>query len=140
MSIEGKDLLSMIIPTKEEAVQVADQDETGSSAIPAELPILGLRQTVVYPSTFLPLNVEREESVRLIDDVVLGNRMVGLVTVKNPEAGRARPQDLYSMGTAAVVHRAMKTPTGSVGVIVQGLERFRIVEFTQTEPYLKARI
>jgi ATP-dependent Lon protease len=140
MSIEGKDLLSIVTPTKEQEIKVSDDGDRESTAIPAELPILGLRQTVVYPLTFLPLNVEREESVRLIDDVVLGNRMVGLVTVKNPEAGRAAPEDLYSVGTAAVVHRAMKTPSGSVGVIVQGLERFKIAEFTQTEPYLKARI
>jgi ATP-dependent Lon protease len=140
MSIEGKGLLSMIMPTKEEEVQVSDEDKQGRLAIPAELPILPLRQTVVYPLSFLPLNVERPETVKLIDDVVLGNRMVGLVTVKNPDADRATPEDLYSVGTAALVHRAMKTPTGSVGVIVQGLERIRPMEFVQADPYLKARI
>jgi ATP-dependent Lon protease len=140
MSIEGKGLSSMIMPTKEEEVQVSDEDKQGRLAIPAELPILPLRQTVVYPLSFLPLNVERPETVKLIDDVVLGNRMVGLVTVKNPDADRATPEDLYSVGTAALVHRAMKTPTGSVGVIVQGLERIRPMEFVQADPYLKARI
>ncbi|HJX37427.1 MAG TPA: endopeptidase La [Anaerolineae bacterium] len=140
MNFEGKNLLSMIVPTKEDEVQVSDEEKRERSAIPAELPILPLRQTVVYPLTFLPLNVERPETVKLIDDVVLGNRMVGLVTVKNPDADRVTPADLYSVGTAAVVHRAMKTPTGSVGVIVQGLERIRTTDFMQTEPYLKARI
>ena len=140
MSVEGNDVLSMIIQTTEEEVEVGQDGEKERSAIPAELPILPLRQTVVYPLTFLPLNVERPESVRLIDDVVLGNRMVGLVTVKNPEAERATPEDLYSVGTAAVVHRAVKTPTGNVGIIVQGIERFRPTEFIQAEPYLKARI
>ena len=140
MSSEGKSLFSIIMPTKEDEIQVGDEDKQDRSAIPAELPILPLRQTVVYPLTFLPLNVERPETVKLIDDVVLGNRMVGLVTVKNPDADRVTPADLYSVGTAAVVHRAMKTPTGSVGVIVQGLERIRPTDFSQTEPYLKARI
>ncbi|HUS71339.1 MAG TPA: LON peptidase substrate-binding domain-containing protein, partial [Anaerolineae bacterium] len=140
MSIEGKSLLSMIMQTKEESTEIARKEDTEKSAIPAELPILPLRQTVVYPLTFLPLNVERPESVKLIDDVVLGNRMVGLLTVKNPDAERAVPDDLYTVGTVAVVHRAVKSPTGNVGVIVQGIERFKPTEFTQTEPYLKARI
>jgi ATP-dependent Lon protease len=140
VSIEGKSLLSMILQTKEEEKAIAQDEDKARSAIPAELPILPLRQTVVYPLTFLPLNVERPESVKLIDDVVLGNKMVGLVTVKNPDADRVVPEDLYTVGTAAVVHRAIKSPTGNVGVIVQGIERFKPVEFTQTEPYLKARI
>jgi ATP-dependent Lon protease len=140
MSLEGKGLLSMIMQTKGEEALVQQEGDAEMSAIPAELPILPLRQTVVYPLTFLPLNVERPESVKLIDDVVLGGRMVGLVTVKNPDADRATPEDLYSVGTAAVVHRAVKTPTGSVAVIVQGMERIRPTEFIQQEPYLKAKI
>ncbi|MGB3903807.1 MAG: endopeptidase La [Anaerolineae bacterium] len=140
MSIEGKGLLSMILQTNEEQTEVDQEGEKGRSAIPAELPILPLRQTVVYPLTFLPLNIERPESVKLIDDVVLGNRMVGLVTMKNVDADRATPEDLYSVGTAAVVLRAIKSPTGSVGVIVQGIERIKPTEFIQTEPYLEARI
>jgi ATP-dependent Lon protease len=140
MSIEGRDLLNMLMQTNEEKAEVQQQDDMGISAVPAELPILPLRQTVVYPLTFLPLSIERPETVKLIDDVVLGSRVVGLVTVKNPEAGKATPEDLYPVGTAAVVHRAVKSPTGHVGVIVQGLERIRPTEFIQTEPYLKARI
>jgi ATP-dependent Lon protease len=140
MSVEGKDLLNMLMRTNEEKGEVEQQDDTGISAVPAELPILPLRQTVVYPLTFLPLSIERPETVKLIDDVVLGSRVVGLVTVKDPEADKATPEDLYSVGTAAVVHRAVKSPTGQVGVIVQGLERIKPTEFMQTEPYLKARI
>ena len=140
MSIEGKGLLNMLMQTNEEKGEVQQQDDTGISTVPAELPILPLRQTVVYPLTFLPLSIERPETVKLIDDVVLGSRMVGLVTVKNPQADKATPEDLHSVGTAAVVHRAVKSPTGQVGVIVQGLERIKPTEFIQTEPYLKARI
>jgi len=140
MSIEGKDLLNMLMQTNEEKAEVQQQDDKGISVVPAELPILPLRQTVVYPLTFLPLSIERPETVKLIDDVVLGSRVVGLVTVKNPEADKATPEDLHSVGTAAVVHRAVKSPTGHVGVIVQGLDRIRPTEFIQTEPYLKARI
>ncbi len=139
MSMEGKELLSMIMPTKEKE-EVEQEGEEGRLAIPGELPILPLRKTVVYPLTFLPLTVERPETVKLIDDAVLGNRIVGLVAVRNEEADRATPADLYSTGTAAVIHRAVKSPTGSVGVIVQGIERIRPTEFVQTEPYLRASI
>ncbi len=139
MSIEGKELLSMIMQTKEKE-EVEQEGEEGRLAIPGELPILPLRKTVVYPLTFLPLTIERPETVKLIDDAVLGNRMVGLVTVRNEEADRATPADLYSIGTVAVIHRAIKSPTGSVGVIVQGIERIKPTEFVQTEPYLKARV
>ncbi len=139
MSMEGKELLSIIVPTKE-TEEVEQKGEEGRPAIPAELPILPLRRTVVYPLTFLPLTIERPETVKLVDDAVLGNRIVGLVTVRNEEADRATPEDLYSIGTAAVIHRAVKSPTGSVGVIVQGMERIRPLEFLQTEPYLKARV
>jgi len=140
MNIEGKGLLSMTMQTKEDELAVEQEGEKDRLAIPAELPILPLRQTVVYPLTFLPLSIDRPESIKLIDDVVLGNKIVGLVTVKNADADRATPEDLYSIGTAAVVLRAVKTPTGSVGVIVQGLERMKPTEFIQTEPYLKAKI
>ncbi len=140
MSIEGKGLLNLLIQPQEAEAELQQEDEKGISTIPAELPILPLRQTVVYPLTFLPLSIERTESVKLIDDVVLGDRIVGLVTVKNPDADKATPEDLYSVGTAAVVHRAVKSPTGQVGVIVQGIQRIRPTEFIQTDPYLKARI
>jgi ATP-dependent Lon protease len=140
MSIEGKGLLNLLMQPQEDEAELQQEDEKGVSTIPAELPILPLRQTVVYPLTFLPLSIERTESVKLIDEVVLGDRIVGLVTVKNPEADKATPDDLYSVGTAAVVHRAVKSPTGQVGVIVQGIQRIRPREFIQTDPYLRARI
>jgi ATP-dependent Lon protease len=138
--MDGKEFLSMILQTKETGKEAEQEEEASAQAIPAELPILPLRKTVVYPQTFLPLTVERPESVKLIDDAVLGKRIVGLVAVRNEDADRATPSDLYSVGTAAVIHRAVKSPTGAVGVIVQGLERIRPAEFTQQEPYLKARI
>jgi ATP-dependent Lon protease len=138
--MDGKELLGMIIQTKEKQKEGDQEAEGLAQAIPSELPILPLRKTVVYPMTFLPLTIERPETIKLVDDAVLGNRMVGLVTVKNLEADRATPSDLYSVGTAAVIHRAVKSPTGAVGVIVQGLERIRPTEFTQQEPYLKATI
>jgi len=120
-------------------VRSLDQDRE-MPAIPAELPILALRKTVVYPLTWTPLSVERPESIQLVDQAALGDRIVGLVTMKVEKPDKALPEDLYTVGTAAMIHRLIKTPTGGVGLIVQGIERIRIKEFTQREPYLKARV
>lgn len=116
-----------------------DQDRE-LPAIPAELPILALRKTVVYPLTWTPLSVERSESIQLVDQAALGDRIIGLVTMKVDKPDKALPEDLYTVGTAAMIHRLIKTPTGGMGLIVQGVERIRIKEFTQREPYLKARV
>ncbi|MCJ7667396.1 MAG: LON peptidase substrate-binding domain-containing protein, partial [Anaerolineae bacterium] len=102
-----------------------DQDRE-LPAIPTELPILALRKTVVYPLTWTPLSVERPESIQLVDQVALGDRIIGLVTMKVEKPDKAFPEDLYTVGTAAMIHRLIKTPTGSVGLIVQGIERIRI--------------
>ena len=109
-------------------------------AIPAELPILALRKTVVYPLTWIPLSVERPESIQLVDQAALGDRVIGLVTMKVEKPDKALPEDLYTVGTSAMINRLIKTLTGSLGLIVQGIERIRIKEFTQREPYLKARV
>lgn len=112
-----------------------------SSTIPSELPILPLKGVVVYPLTVLPLNVGQARSLRLVDDVVKEtNRLIGLVTIKTDKFEDAGPDDLYEIGTAAVIHRMLRAPDGTVRLIVQGMERIRIKEFSALEPYLKAKI
>lgn len=120
-----------------ESKRVADE---GLADIPSELAILPLRNVVVYPLTALPLTVGRPRSIRLIDDAVLGKRMIGLVAAKDPEQDDPGPDDVYQVGTAALVHRLRKAPNGTVILLVQGLERIKIREFTQSEPYLKAEV
>src|SRR5947209_9772605 len=112
-----------------------------SPAIPTELAILPLRGTVVYPLTVLPLTVEQQRSIQLVDDAALGARVIGLVAIKEANEGveTAGPDDLYSIGSAALIHRLLKAPDGSVRLIVQGLDRIRIKRYLQTEPYLKAQ-
>ncbi len=112
----------------------------GLADIPSELAILPLRSVVVYPLTALPLTVGRPRSIRLIDDAVLGKRVIGLVAAKDQEQDDSGPDDVYQVGTAALVHRLRKAPDGTVILLVQGLERIKIREFTQTEPYLTARV
>ncbi len=113
----------------------------GAAQIPNELPILPLKGVVVYPLTVLPLNVGQARSLRLVDDVVKEpNRIIGLVTIKTDKFEDAGPDDLYEFGTAAIIHRMLRAPDGTVRLIVQGIERIRLEEFVQLEPYLKAKI
>jgi ATP-dependent Lon protease len=114
--------------------------ESAPSAIPDELPILPLRGLVVFPQTAVPLTIGQPRSVRLVDDAMAGDKLIGLVTSKNPEIENPGPEELYEAGTAAVIHRMFRAPDGTIRLLVQGLGRFRLGEFTSVEPYLRARI
>jgi ATP-dependent Lon protease len=109
--------------------------------IPSELPILPLRGVVVYPQTAVPLTIGQPRSINLVDDVVGEDvRMIGVVASKKPELEVPGPDDLFTVGTVAVVHRLFRAPDGTIRLLVQGLARFRLKEFVQQEPYLKAKI
>jgi ATP-dependent Lon protease len=105
-----------------------------------ELPVLPLRGTVVFPLTVVPLAAAQARSLRLIDDVMSGDRMVALVMQKDAELEGAGPNDVYDVGTIATIHQMMRVPDGTVRLAVQGNERMRILEFIGEEPYLVARI
>jgi ATP-dependent Lon protease len=111
-----------------------------SKSLPETLPILGLSDIVIFPGTVMPLLVESPQSIRLIDDVVAGDRFLGLVLQRNPEIENPTPQDLWPHGCAGRVLKMLKFPDGTVRVLVEGLRRFRIVDFTTETPYLIARI
>lgn len=108
--------------------------------IPDVLPVLPLKDTVVYPFAVQPLGVGQERSIRLIDDVMRGNRLVVLVAQKSAETEQAGPDDIFTMGTVARIARMIRMPDGTIQIIVQGLERVAIGEFTQLKPYLVARV
>ena len=119
---------------------VSDEGDI-SDQIPSELPILPLRGVVVYPQTAVPLTIGQPRSIRLVDDVMGGeDRLIGLVASKNPELDTPEPEDLYSVGTVAIVHRLFRAPDGSIRLLVQGLARFRLGEFVHLDPYLKANV
>ena len=126
-----------IVPTAQEAREAKGE---GPLDIPEELPILPLRKAVVYPLTAQPLTVGKPRSIKLIDDAVLGKRIIGLVAAKNPEVDEPGPDDIYPVGTAAMILGLRKAPGGTILLLVQGLERIKIGEFTQLTPYLKARV
>ena len=110
--------------------------------IPTEIAILPLFNVVIYPLTVIPLAVGQEQSIRLIDDAVLGERMIGLVALKNEQERpeHVTSEDFYQIGTAALVHRLLRLPDNTLRVAVQGIERIEIEEIIQTEPYLRARV
>ncbi len=116
------------------------EESLKSPVIPEELPILPLRGTVVYPLTMIPLSVGQARSIRLVDDATTGNRIVGLVALKDPAIEEGGPDDVYWTGTAATIVRLLRAPDDSVRLIVQAIDRIRIKEFTAQEPYLKARV
>ena len=100
------------------------------------LPVLPLKETVVFPESMTPLAVGQERSVKLIDDVVSGERMLALFTVENEEADPPEWDDLYRVGTVAVVHKMIKVPDGTLRILVQGVQRVRLVKPVDNEPYL----
>ena len=110
------------------------------SEIPSQLPILPLRGVVVYPHTAVPLTIGQPRSITLVDDVVGSARMIGLVTARDPELETPGPEDLYRFGTMATIQRLFRAPDGTIRLIVHGLARFELGEFTSLEPYLVAGI
>lgn len=121
----------------EKAIEIGEMLEN----IPKVLPILPLRGVVVYPQTAVPLTIGQPRSIRLVDDVVAGNeRLIGLVASKDPELESPEPEDLYSTGTVAIVHRLFRAPDDTIRLLVQGIARFRLGEFEVLDPYLQASI
>jgi ATP-dependent Lon protease len=108
--------------------------------IPEELSILPLRDTVLFPHTVLPLAVARESSVKLVEDAIERNRIIGIVTQKNAAIEDPEPADLYTHGTACIIHKMLRFPDGSLRLVVQGLVRIRIQEFLQRRPFYRAKV
>src|SRR5207302_2557272 len=116
------------------------KDDDDRLSIPDVLPILPLKDTVIYPFAVQPLGVGQERSIRLIDEVMRGNRLVVLVAQKSAEIEQAGPDDIFRIGTVSRVARMIRMPDGTIQIIVQGLERVDIGEFTQEKPYLAAHV
>jgi ATP-dependent Lon protease len=108
--------------------------------VPDELAILPLRGVVVYPVTFQALSVGQPRSIRLVDDATVGKEMIGLVASRDAEIEEPGPEDVYEVGVAATIHRMIKAPDGTIRLLVQGAERIEIEEWTESEPYLRARV
>ena len=104
--------------------------------LPDELPVLPLKETVVFPQSMTPLAIGQERSVKLVDDVVSGERMLALVTVRDSGIDEPSWDDLHEVGTAAVVHKMIRVPDGTLRILVQGVGRVRLDRRVSDEPYL----
>ena len=127
------------------AASKSEQDDNQSVSddgpkIPEILPILPLKETVVYPFSVQPLAFGQDHYIHLVDDVMRNNRLVVLVAQKSPELDQAGPDDIYKIGTVSRVGRMFRMPDGTVQIAVQGLERVSINEVTEEKPYLMGRI
>src|ERR671923_3057062 len=108
--------------------------------LPAELPVLPLRDSVTFPDTLTPLAIGQERSVRLVNDVLVGNRMLVMVASREPDVDAPAPEQLYDVGVAGMVARMLKVPDGSLRILVQGGQRVKVEDWVATEPYLTARV
>jgi ATP-dependent Lon protease len=104
--------------------------------VPSTLPVLPLKETVVFPQSMTPLAIGQERSIKLVDDVASGDRMLALVSAKNEDVESPGWDDLYEIGTAAIVHKLIRIPDGTLRILVQGVRRIRLERRLQEKPYL----
>jgi ATP-dependent Lon protease len=125
-----------------EIVEAPLEDDRAPHAlpIPETLPVLPLRDSVAFPDTITPLAVGQPRSIKLIDDVLGGSRMLVMVASRDPEKEEPTPKDLYDVGVVGVVERMIKVPDGTLRILVQATQRVRLDEFVSDRPYLNARI
>ena len=125
---------------EDERLDIGDASAEHPVTIPSELPILPLRDTVLFPNSFLPLAVARESSVRLIEEAIGGTKLVGVFTQRDASVEEPTQDDLHRIGTATHIHKMFKLPDGSLRLIVQGLSRLQLESVTAVRPYLRARV
>ncbi|MBP6715277.1 MAG: endopeptidase La [Acidobacteria bacterium] len=111
-----------------------------SYTVPPELPVLPLRDTVLFPNSFMPLAVARESSVKLIDDAMATNSPVGVFAQRDATTEEPGQADLHPIGTLTHIHKMFKLPDGSLRLIVQGLARIRLDDVVSTQPFLRATV
>src|SRR5215213_6756354 len=122
-----------------ESIEAVDAGEQHLQ-IPEHLPVLPLRDIVIYPFMIVPLFVSREKSIRAVDEALGENRMIFLVSQRDLDKEEPAGEDLYTTGTVAVIMRMLKLPDGRIRILVQGLARAHVEEITDTGEFLKARL
>ena len=133
---EGVPVLEVVSGTGEDVDELLRSDRE----LPEAMPVLPLRDTVAYPDTLAPLGVGQERSIKLVDDVLAGNRMLVMVASRDPEEDTPSPDQLHDVGVVGVVTRMLKVPDGTIRILVQGSQRVRLGDYVTEKPYLVARI
>ncbi|MDZ7292362.1 MAG: endopeptidase La [candidate division KSB1 bacterium] len=116
------------------------ENEVVEFSIPQILPLLPLRNTVIFPQQILPLSIGREKSVRLIEDAMRSNRLILVVAQKDGQVDDPQPDDLFRWGTISLIMKVFKMPDGTHSAMVQGVARARILDYIQIDPYLKVAV
>src|SRR3990172_2295331 len=112
-----------------------EPEKQKTTPVPEELPLLPLKDTIVYPLTVYPLVIGKEKSIKLINEVTVGDKILGLTAQKKVEIEVSGIADIYTIGTMARILQMVKVPDGTLRVLVQGIERISIMELSKTEPY-----
>lgn len=142
-SFEHTIILSSEMDENAEFLPLMSSDEEASmnkEVFPEDLPILPLRNNVLFPGVMIPITVGRDKSIRLIQEANKGNKIIGVVSQKNQEEEAPEFSDLHTIGTVAQIVRLLKMPDGSSTVIIQGKRRFELVTPVQTEPYMMSKV
>ena len=129
-----------ILKIKASTKAVEDPQKRPKATLPEQLPILGLSDIVIFPGMVAPLLIESAPSSGLVDDVVSGNRLIGLVLQTTPDVEEPEPKDLHPYGCMARVQKMVKQSNNSVRILIEGLKRIRLLDFKQTDPYLLANV
>jgi ATP-dependent Lon protease len=117
-----------------------DEAEMNNEELPASLPILPLRNTVLFPGVVIPISAGRDKSIKLINDANAGDKIIGVVAQKNEDIEDPSKNDIHTIGTVARILRVLKMPDGNITVILQGKKRFEIDQVTSESPYIKATV
>jgi ATP-dependent Lon protease len=121
-------------------ISAEDEEKIGKEDTPEVLPILPLRNTVLFPGVVIPITVGRDKSIKLVHEANKGDKLVGVVSQVNPDTDNPSFGDLHTIGTQASIMRLLKMPDGSTTVILQGQKRFQITGLVSEEPYFKAQV
>jgi ATP-dependent Lon protease len=121
-------------------ITAEDEEQMNAETTPPELPILPLRNTVLFPGVVIPITVGRDRSIRLIQDVYRGSKTLGVVSQKDGQIEEPNAEDLNRVGTIATIIRMLRMPDGSTTAIIQGKKRFEVIEMVKHEPYFTARV
>ncbi|MEP1223167.1 endopeptidase La [Maribacter dokdonensis] len=136
MSLQGIDQDSELIPL----LTPEDEEQMNSETLPETLPILPLRNTVLFPGVVIPITAGRDKSIHLIKDANNGSKVIGVVSQKDEETENPDVKDINTLGTVAKILRVLQMPDGNTTVIIQGKKRFEIAEVLTKKPYITATV
>ena len=117
-----------------------DEEEVGVESLPDKIPVLPIRNTVLFPGVVIPITVGRQKSIRLVKNSYRGDRIIGVVAQKNNTKGEPGFNDLFNVGTVARIVKMLVLPDGNTTIIIQGKQRFEIVERIKEEPFMTAKV